>query len=462
MWTINNVIRKTGIIGAYAVALFLLLCLLLGLAKYTLPQSPVVLLFSVVMLGVLWLVKKRALSEKISDNSFWIMAIVLFVITFLTEAYIVNYAPFDWATDPRLCKENAEYMLSTWALKPELADYFYMYDHNINILTVLGALYRLLGDYTYVVYVFLIWVNISSLLACLTVRNITGNNFVSLLVFALLQMFCIFTTRTYMPYTSNLALLFPILVIYVYTTKLDSTYKAILIPFIAALGWQAKLTSLIAFIAIAIIETMRYIQNNKIYTKKTVGIAITSTVISFVLCVGLKTALWNSLNYQQDDNRYKTFAYYLYLGQNTKAGGQWDAEYVNKGDLTAPSAERNAYYYSVAKQDFMDRGLFGNIKFYTAKTTICWGCTYMDYTKFNGEDCRWVFTLRHCIWFFVFACAMLSVFICHNRYNLAMLLTLTGLMIYQFLAEGSFTFVIMFSPIIFAMAGIIMNRLCKK
>lgn len=462
MWTINNVIRKTGSIGTYAVALFLLLCLLLGLAKYTLPQSPVVLLFSVVMLGVLWLVKKRALSEKISDNSFWITAIVLFVITFLTEAYIVNYAPFDWATDPRLCRENAEYMLSTWALKPELADYFYMYDHNINILTVLGALYRLLGDYTYVVYVFLIWVNISSLLACLTVRNITGNNFVSLLVFALLQVFCIFTTRTYMPYTSNLALLFPILMVYVYTTKLDSTYKAILIPFIAALGWQAKLTSLIAFIAIVIIEAVRYIQYDKIYTKKTVGIAITSTVISFVLCVGLKTALWNSLNYQQDDNRYKTFAYYLYLGQNTKAGGQWDAEYVNKGDLTAPSAERNAYYYSVAKQDFMDRGLLGNIKFYTAKTTICWGCTYMDYTKFNGEDCRWVFTLRHCIWFFVFACAMLSVFICRNKYNLAMLLTLTGLMIYQFLAEGSFTFVIMFSPIIFAMAGISMNKVCKE
>lgn len=462
MWTINNVIRKTGIIGAYVVALFLLLCLILGLAKYTMPQSPVVLLFSAVMLGVLWFVKKRTLSEKISDNSFWITAIVLFVITFFTEAYIVNYAPFDWATDPRLCKENAEYMLSTWALKPELADYFYMYDHNINILTVLGALYRLLGDYTYVVYVFLIWVNISSLLACLTVRNITGNNFVSLLVFALLQVFCIFTTRTYMPYTSNLALLFPILVIYVYSTKLDSTYKAILIPFIAALGWQAKLTSLIAFIAIAIIETMRYIQYSKKDTKKTVCIAVASTVISFVLCAGLKTALWNSLNYQQDDNRYKTFAYYLYLGQNTKAGGQWDAEYVNKGDLTAPSAERNAYYYSVAKQDFMDRGLLGNIKFYTAKTTICWGCTYMDYTKFNGEDCRWVFTLRHCIWFFVFACAMLSVFICRNRYNLAMLLTLTGLMIYQFLAEGSFTFVIMFSPIIFAMAGITMNKVCKK
>ena len=106
MWTINNVIRKTGIIGAYVVALFLLLCLILGLAKYTMPQSPVVLLFSAVMLGVLWFVKKRTLSEKISDNSFWITAIVLFVITFFTEAYIVNYAPFDWATDPRLCKEN--------------------------------------------------------------------------------------------------------------------------------------------------------------------------------------------------------------------------------------------------------------------------------------------------------------------------------------------------------------------
>lgn len=450
-------------IGAYLVALFLLVCLLLALVKYALPQSPMVILFSAVLFGCLLFIGKKK-NIQMSNRSFWICTLSIIAVTFGIEAYIVNYAPFEWATDPKLCKELAEYMQTNWSLKPETADYFYMYPHNINISVILALLYKLLGDYTLVIYVFLLWVNASSLLACLTVRNLTGNNFASIMALILLQLFCVFTTRTYMPYTSNLALLFPILLAYVYTTKLSSTKKAILIPLLAALGWQAKLTALIAFIAIVIIEVVRYVLDRKLYSNKIVTVSVVSTILSFVLCAGLKTMCWNSMNYQQDDNRYKTFAYYLYLGQNTQAGGQWDAEYVNKGDLTAPSAERNAYYYSVAKRDFVERGLLGNVKFYTAKTAICWGCTYMDYTKFNNKDEKWVFTLRHCIWFFIFACAMISISICRNRYNLAMMLTLTGVMIYQFLAEGSFTFVIMFSPVIFAMAGITMSKLstCTK
>lgn len=459
----ENLLRILGKTGAYIVALFLTVCLLLALGKYTLPQSPIVLSFFAAMTLLLFVARKKKWRD-IGNRSFWLCTVSLLIAAFGIEAYIVNYAPFEWATDPKLCKELAEHMQTNWALKPETADYFYMYPHNINISVILALLYKLLGDYTLVIYAFLIWVNVSSLLACLTVRNLTGNNAVSVLVLLLLQVFCIFTTRTYMPYTSNLALLFPILLIYVYTTKLSSTKKAVLIPLIAAFGWQAKLTSLIAFIAIATIEAVRYMLNRKLYSNKDVAVAFASTVFSFALCAGLKTVSWNSLDYQQDDNRYKTFAYYLYLGQNTKAGGQWDAEYVNKGDLTAPSAERDAYYYSAAKRDFAERGLSGNIKFYTAKTAICWGCTYMDYTNFEGKDNSWVFILRHCVWFFIYICAMISIFVCRNRYNLAMLLTLTGLMIYQFLAEGSFTFVIMFSPIIFAMAGITIAKIigCQK
>lgn len=451
----EKIIRKVGTVGTYCVALFLLLCLFAALAKYTMPQAPVVLSFSIVMTGVLWYAGKKSWL-KISDRHFWIGVLVLLFGTFYVETYVLNELPFEWATDPILCRKQAEYMLTTWALKPETADYFYMYEHNINIVVILASLYKLLGEYTLVVYVSLLWVNLSSLLACLTVRNLTGNNGISLVTLALLQVFCIFTTRTYMPYTSNLALLFPILLIYVYTSKLSTTKKAILIPLIAAFGWQAKLTSLIAFMAIVIIEVIRYVLNRKLYTNREIGVALMSTVLSFVFCAALQKAAWASMDYQRDDTRYKDFAYYLYLGQNTQSGGQWDAEYVDKGDLTAPKAERDAYYYSVAKRDFKERGVLGNVKFYFAKTAICWGCTYQDYTRFGGKEAKWVFTLRHCVWFFVYICAMLSVFFCRKRHNMVMILTLTGLMLYQFLAEGSFTFVIMFSPIIFAMAGITM------
>lgn len=456
-----KIIRITGYTGAYSIALFFLLCLLIGLAKYTLPQAPIVLLFSAFMVGMIMYMRRQGMPN-VSNNCFWTCAVILLVGTFLTEAYVVNCLPFEWATDPRLCREQAIYMQTTWEVKPELKGYFGMYPHNINVLIVLGGLYRLLGDYTNVIYVFLLWVNISSLLSCLTVRNLTGSNGISLFTLLLLQVFCIFTTRTYMPYTSNLALLFPILLVYIYTTKISTTKKAILIPLLAALGWQAKLTSLIAFIAIAIIELLRYVLNRKIYTKKDIVIAILSAIMSFALCAGVKTILWNDFNYQRDDNREKGFAYFLYLGQNTQSGGQWDAEYVQKSEYLAPKIERDAYYYSVAKHDFTERGLLGNLKFYIAKTTICWGCTYMDYTKFTGKKYDWIFTLRHSIWFFTFFCAMLLVFLCRNKYILAMMLTLTGVMVYLFLSEGSFTYVIMFSPLVFTMAGITFAKLCIK
>ena len=456
----NEMARKVYHAGAYVVALFLLVCLLIGQAKYALQETPIVLIFCAVILGIFYCATKKKVV--LGNKGFWISVLTLLISTFVVEVYVVKELPFDWATDPRLCMEQAEYMLTTWGMSPDLSGYFAMYPHNINILIVLGALYRLFGDYTYVVYVFLVLVNLSSLFACFTVRNITKNNLAGVVSLLLLQVFCIFTTRTYMPYTSNLALIFPILMIYVYTTKISTTQKAIFIPLIAAIGYQAKLTSLIAFIAIVAIEVVRYLINKKLYTKKDIGIAIASTILLFVLCAGLKTICWKEFGYKEDDNRVKGFTYFLYLGQNTQSGGQWDAEYVKNSEYIAPKAERDAYYASVVKRDITERGVLGNVKFYIAKTAICWGCTYQDYTKFNNKDAWWIYTLRHCIWFFVFACAMLSVFACRNKYNLAMLLTLTGVMVYLFLSEGSFTYVIMFSPIVFAMAGITISKLCKK
>ena len=99
----KELIRKTGNLGAYAVALFLLLCLLLGLVKYTLPQSPIVLLFSAVMFVALWYVRKTGKSVSINNGQFWTVVAVLLVLTFCVEAYILNYMPFEWATDPKLC-----------------------------------------------------------------------------------------------------------------------------------------------------------------------------------------------------------------------------------------------------------------------------------------------------------------------------------------------------------------------
>ena len=457
---IKDMTKRIGYVGVYVVALFLLACLLIGQMKYALPETPIVVAFSTLVLSSFYYWGKKNVA--ISNKYFWISASTFLVLTFLVEVYVINALPFDWASDPRLCKEQAEYMLTTWSLKPELNVYFSMYPNNINILIILGALYRLFGDYNMVIYLFLVLVNLSSLCSSLIVRNITNNNFASLTSLLLLQVFCIFTTRTYMPYTSNLALIFPALMFYVYTSKLSKAGKTILIPIIAAIGWQAKVTSLIAFIAIIIVEGFRYVTYIYIYTKRDLIISVSSTLVAFSLLACVKSVCWNQFHYQIDESRAKGYVYFCYLGQNTQSGGQWDAEYVKKSEYVAPKAERDAYYLSIIKRDVKERGVLGNIKFYVAKTAICWGCTYQDYTRFDGKDNKWIFAFRHSIWFLVFACAVLSIFICRNKYNLAMMLTLAGVMCYLFLSEGSFTYVIMFSPIVFAMAGITFANISNK
>lgn len=439
--------------GSYIFAIYMLLCLNIGLLYYALPCVLIVFGFAVIAVFSIYLLCKKRIPQ-FDNNSFRLICSAVILSTFIIELIIANCYPFQWASDPIICKGQAIYMAESWKLKPETSGYFYDYPNNVNLIIILGWLYRLFENYSYVIAIFLILVNLSSLFACLTVRNITNNNFVSIITLIVLQLFAISTTRTYMPYTSNLTILFPILTVYLYTSNFNTITKILLIPLVAAIGYQAKLTCLISFIALVFIEIIRYLTNRGSYSNKGILLSILSVIVSFGLLSGIKNYAWNSIGYQQDENRARDFAYFIFLGHNTNSGGQWDAEYVKLGEMKGTKTERDSFFYSVTKKNIQDRGIVGNIKFYISKTVISWGCTKMDYIQLNKGFDKFIYTLRLCIWYIVLTLAMLSVFFVRNRYTSMMLLTSVGVVLYLWLSECSFTYVIMFTPMVFALAGI--------
>ncbi len=67
------------------------------------------------------------------------------------------------------------------------------------------------------------------------------------------------------------------------------------------------------------------------------------------------------------------------LGQNNRTGGQWDEETsFHIGYYDGTKEERDEKFLSETYNNIIERGILGNIKFYIAKTVICWGCTNMD------------------------------------------------------------------------------------
>ena len=447
----------------YFASFLLLLCLNIGLFYYAIELAPIVLGVIAVIVGIVFYFRGIKLPE-ISDRNFWKIIVLLIFTTFIIEIIIINNFPFQWATDPQICRSQAIYMNENYGLMPQFAEYFYQYPNNINLIIVLGALYKLFGDYSYVTYFFILLVNLSSLFACMTVRNITKNNFVSIIVLLFLQLFAILTTRTYMPYTSNLAILFPILTTYLYTSNLSTKKKIIIIPMVAVLGYQAKLTCLISFIALLLVESIRFIKNRRNYDFKNVGLSILSVVFFFGIFTGLKNYSWDNLGYSIDDTKSRGFAYFLFLGHNPNTGGQWDAIYVKLGDYKGTKSERDSYFYDITQKNIRERGFVGNVKFYLAKTTMAWGCTKMDYIQLNKAFDNVIYGVRHFIWYLFFFIAMLAVFLVKDKGVYMIMLTCVGVMIYLWLSECSFTYVIMFSPMIFALSGVTLDKFfkCKK
>ena len=395
-----------------------------------------------------------------------VYTIIIGVYTFLTfgiELNIMHTQMPPIVLDFEIVKLQTEWYASHGSIDENIREYFSVFPNNINIFIIFSVIYKLLGSYTGVIVFVILCSNISSILTALSIKHLTHNNHASLFVFVLMELLMAFTTRTYWPYTSNPGVLLIILTFYLYVCRLSKIWKCILIPFVASVALMIKLTAIIPFIAIVMVESLRIIKNYHKESMKYIAVSVFFTCLFFGSTKMCETYLWNKAGYTYDEEKYRGFWYFTCLGQYTESSGQWHSYVFNElGNYKGSKEERDNFYKQYTIKQVVDRGVVGNVKFYIAKSTAGWGSTNLDLVEINGKGvlCHFV---RHSIWYSLMMLMSLAIFLNRrkDKYIHVAYLTISGVLLYLLISEIQFAYVWMYCPILFVLSGVSVDGMGK-
>lgn len=429
----------------------------LGVVKYNSAMTIGCIAFSSLLMFSIWLFKKEWLQKELSASCFYMAMISVFVISFISQSIIVYCVPLEFINDFLITKNQVEYMAETFAINPSYNDYYHAFPFNLDTVGIITAIYKLVGNYTHVVIIFASLVNIAGIIIGLSIKNITNKSCVAIFVTILYELYSLFAIKTYWPYTGNLGLLFVALIIYAYTLNVNKSKKILLVVLFAAIGWRVKMTCLVPFVGISIIEGINAISQKDV---KHIAVAI----VSFVVCFGgaflCHKAYFNALRFESDPTIEHNVIYYFALGQNTEYGGQHYHPISVQGDIHRPKEVRDSLFMNMALDYIKERGVFGNVKFFVGKIAYCWGDTNLDYH--TSIDKKVPMAIRHSIWYVALMCMTIGIFIIRDRRYLSLMLSIFGAILYLYISEASASYVIMYSPIVFVMMGWMLSTRKKK
>lgn len=193
-------------------------------------------------------------------------------------------------------------------------------------------------------------------------------------------------------YSDSIALLFPILMVYIYChQKLNRYIKYPLIGLLGYFGYSIKPQVGILLIALLIMEALKFIAafNVKRFYR---GIKVAAVS---VLCVGILAgslgAVYHSLGIQLDPNRKFGATHFFMMGLNEKRLGVYAKEDVQASrDCETPQA-RQEMNIAVAKERLSHYGIVGYAKLLSRKMltnyndgTFAWGCE----GNFRMKECE--------------------------------------------------------------------------
>lgn len=425
------------------------LCMNIGFVMYN-PISHIAGVIALVGVSLFLVIKyKKILEWELSRKSFYICIISIFVIVLLLQSIICYNVPLAYYSDFTIAREQAIFLTDNFCIKHEFSDYFHSYPYNIDTVLVLSCLYKLTGDYHAVELITSSLSNITAVITGLTVCNITKNRMVSIITIIFTEIFLLFCLKTYLPYSSNLVVLFPILIVYVYTAKLSKLWKIILMTLFVAIGYRIKLTALIPYIGILMIEGYDIIKN-KDY--KSTGTFIASIAVFFAMFCSLRNIALDKLDFHSDPTMEHDFVYYIALGQDNEMGGQFNKKIAVLGDVHMPKEQRDTLFRNIAIQSFTERSAVQHVKFFIGKIAFCWGEVHQDHLEICKLDSL-LLLLRHYVWYFALLCMTIGSYIINDKRYKSLLLGIAGVVAYLYLSEAGARYVIMYSPIVFVMMG---------
>lgn len=184
-------------------------------------------------------------------------------------------------------------------------------------------------------------------------------------------------------YSDSFALLFPVLILYIYLEKRINVYvKSVIISILGYLGYCIKPQVLIIVIAIALIEGINKIKK---VSKFEIGKLCVTGLVIIVLIGGISGGVKNIYQkegFVQDSNRSVGLTHYFMMGLNDQTDGVYLEEDVLFSMNCKTSKERTEKNLQVAKERLKAKGIWGYFKFLSKKMLI----NYNDGTFAWGNE----------------------------------------------------------------------------
>lgn len=334
----------------------------------------IISLFFSLIFGFTFYVFFRKVS--ISKKTFLVTIIIVFIILYLIQLFILYFSYFKTGWDAGTVNKLADMVAEEGAYtNAGSSAYLTIFENNVLIVTILAFIKTLPiigGKYFSILAINALLVNISGVLACLTLKKLISRKAGILSIFITTPLL-LFSPWIIIPYSDTFAIMIPILVFFIYIST-NKWWKYSLIIFFSLIGYFIKPSAIIVLIAILIVELFRHRWHkpniNKNFWLRTLAI---SNGIIFAFLV--KYISFSYINYQQNKDVIPiTFIHYLAMGQNEENYGQF-LTIDSQEFIYGPKFELKKFY-----DRFTSRSIFGQVDFFTRKLlvnfddgTFAWG-----------------------------------------------------------------------------------------
>lgn len=250
--------------------------------------------------------------------------------------------------------------------------YFSVYPNNILILNIyyyiiLFLNFVNLAEYAHFILVILMILisNVSGLLMHKVLNKIFQNNIISWLGYIYFVLLIYISPWISIPYSDSFALIFPVLLLYIYISVEKMYIKWFLLSLIFVITFHINPQASIIFIAIVLFDF--------IFNKNNIKIALSKFIIIFVT-IYLSFIFVNLINYNIKNTLDKEwnigYLHYLKMGLNESTNGDWNYDDVMFSQSFYTKEDRDAANLVVIKDRLKNFNIHTFAKHYSKKTLL--------------------------------------------------------------------------------------------
>ena len=443
-------------------------------------------LIAAVVFWVIVCLQKKFTHADISNKAYMVMMLTVPCVIFVFWQIPVSRWIYWFATP----SDFGSIMYASMGLNngQNFADwpYFLQSPNNANISIAMSWLYKIVPNWKGIILIGALLTNLSAVLAALSVKNITKNRYTSIVTLVLAEILMGMNWRSFLVYTDNYNMIFVALIFWAFTLEIRDGHKFFAVTFFSAIGTFIKPTALIGYLSILIFCFLNLISNEKtkilLKVKKGLSMLVVMSVVFGTMIAG-QNALRSYYGLDLEGQYPKGWQYMLMVGQNDKYYGVTNSDdpQIREEYIAQAQAQNEDVSYVNNKlleeglSRILNRGIWGNIKFYVGKLNVAYNDGYFHNLqvyppsashelkqnllyqllwKDGGNLYRVSAGVFQTVWDMVLLSLMAGIVVFRKRdFPKVLELCILGVTLYLMLFEGRSKYLYMFLPVYLMTAG---------